>query len=351
MITVQTVSTHDKDTRRLPFARQPPILSFGLSLKPTHQHNVTHYRAASIARKKLKDVRRVLTRPVMPSSTRVHTVNTFSTAGPLPRLGRLRSRSAPSRNHGPEEQVQSQVPALLPLPVRRLQARRRHRRPCVPTPPSHTRMLSHIQFRRSPSTGRARRLDEGAQRPRVLLRKLERGHGLDRPREPVCRGNPLLRARRSETRMQRGDLPLAHHPARAPRHQHARHDQYVLHRCAHTALTPTRAQLSSSGTRSILFAPIGIKKLCSPTGELVPAMVAGELGLPFCLSIAGSHPIEAIAAAKDAGGAAKNGRNGIWRDDGPSGMTGRAEGPRFFQLYMGHDDDIVRTASDERGRG
>ena len=30
----------------------------------------------------------------------------------------------------------------------------------------------------------------------------------------------------------------------------------------------------------ILFAPIGINKLYTPKGELVPAKIAGELGLP-----------------------------------------------------------------------
>lgn len=30
----------------------------------------------------------------------------------------------------------------------------------------------------------------------------------------------------------------------------------------------------------ILFAPIGINKLYSPKGELVPAKIAGELGIP-----------------------------------------------------------------------
>ena len=34
----------------------------------------------------------------------------------------------------------------------------------------------------------------------------------------------------------------------------------------------------------ILFAPIGINKLYSPEGELVPAKIAGELGLPVCVS-------------------------------------------------------------------
>jgi isopentenyl diphosphate isomerase/L-lactate dehydrogenase-like FMN-dependent dehydrogenase len=73
----------------------------------------------------------------------------------------------------------------------------------------------------------------------------------------------------------------------------------------------------------------------------VPAKVAGELGLPFCLSTAGSQPIEAVAAANDAGGAHKNESNSVWRYDGPNGQQERAKGPRFFQLYMGHDDEIV----------
>ena len=30
----------------------------------------------------------------------------------------------------------------------------------------------------------------------------------------------------------------------------------------------------------IMFAPIGINKLYSPLGELIPARVAGELGMP-----------------------------------------------------------------------
>jgi isopentenyl diphosphate isomerase/L-lactate dehydrogenase-like FMN-dependent dehydrogenase len=94
----------------------------------------------------------------------------------------------------------------------------------------------------------------------------------------------------------------------------------------------------------ILFAPIGINKLYSPTGELVPAKVAGELGLPFCLSTAGSQPIEAVAAANDEGGSVKNESNGVWSYSGENGQTGEqgpAKGPRFFQLYMGHDDEIV----------
>jgi isopentenyl diphosphate isomerase/L-lactate dehydrogenase-like FMN-dependent dehydrogenase len=66
------------------------------------------------------------------------------------------------------------------------------------------------------------------------------------------------------------------------------------------------------------FAPVGINKIYHPQGELPVAKVAGELGLPYCLSTAGSQPIEDVGAA-----------NG--------------SGPRFFQLYMPHDDELTRS--------
>lgn len=64
------------------------------------------------------------------------------------------------------------------------------------------------------------------------------------------------------------------------------------------------------------FAPIGINKIYNPAGELPVAKVAKELNLPYCLSTAGSQPIEDVGAA-----------NG--------------QGPRFFQLYMPHDDELT----------
>lgn len=64
------------------------------------------------------------------------------------------------------------------------------------------------------------------------------------------------------------------------------------------------------------FAPIGINKIYHPLGELPVAKVAGELNLPYCLSTAGSSPIEAVGKA-----------NG--------------HGPRFYQLYMPHDDELT----------
>lgn len=64
------------------------------------------------------------------------------------------------------------------------------------------------------------------------------------------------------------------------------------------------------------FAPIGINKIYNKDGELPVAKVAKELNLPYCLSTAGSQPIEDVGKA-----------NG--------------EGPRFFQLYQPHDDELT----------
>lgn len=64
------------------------------------------------------------------------------------------------------------------------------------------------------------------------------------------------------------------------------------------------------------FAPVGVNRIYHPTGELSPARVANELGLPFALSSGGSYSIEDVAEA-----------NG--------------DGLRFFQLYQAHDDELA----------
>ncbi len=63
----------------------------------------------------------------------------------------------------------------------------------------------------------------------------------------------------------------------------------------------------------------------------------------FCLSTAASQPIEAVAAANDEGASIVNESNSVHSYNGPNG--GQAKSPRFFQLYMGHDDEIVRYLS------
>jgi isopentenyl diphosphate isomerase/L-lactate dehydrogenase-like FMN-dependent dehydrogenase len=72
------------------------------------------------------------------------------------------------------------------------------------------------------------------------------------------------------------------------------------------------------------FAPIGINKIYHDLGELPVAKVAGELNLPYCLSTAGSQPIEDVAKANDE-------------------LAGKDGGLRFFQLYMPHDDELTRS--------
>ncbi|KAM0272538.1 hypothetical protein ACHAQH_008674 [Verticillium albo-atrum] len=79
------------------------------------------------------------------------------------------------------------------------------------------------------------------------------------------------------------------------------------------------------------IAPIGINKIYHPGGELPVAKAAGELGLPYSLSTAGSCPIEVVAAANDAGRAEARDR-----EDGKV-----PDAPRFFQLYMPHDDELT----------
>lgn len=65
------------------------------------------------------------------------------------------------------------------------------------------------------------------------------------------------------------------------------------------------------------FAPIGINAIYHASAESAVAKVAGELNLPYCLSTAGSTPIETVGAANGAGR------------------------PRFYQLYMPHDDELT----------
>jgi isopentenyl diphosphate isomerase/L-lactate dehydrogenase-like FMN-dependent dehydrogenase len=110
------------------------------------------------------------------------------------------------------------------------------------------------------------------------------------------------------------------------------------------------------------FAPIGINKIYHPLGEIPVAKVAGELGLPYCLSTAGSVAIEDAAKSNDEGWhavreQAKNdppserGEGGghleenikqVLRQRAASGADSDKPGPpRFYQLYMPHDDELT----------
>ncbi|KAF2642241.1 L-lactate dehydrogenase [Massarina eburnea CBS 473.64] len=72
------------------------------------------------------------------------------------------------------------------------------------------------------------------------------------------------------------------------------------------------------------FAPIGINKIYHPLGELPVARAASSLNLPYCLSTAGSQPIEDVGKANDE-------------------SAGSEGGVRFFQLYMPHDDELTTS--------
>ena len=75
------------------------------------------------------------------------------------------------------------------------------------------------------------------------------------------------------------------------------------------------------------FAPIGINKIYHKDRELPVATMAKDLNLPYWFPTACSNPIEKVA-----------------EDNG--------QGPRFFQLYMPHDDDVtisLLTRANESG--
>lgn len=77
---------------------------------------------------------------------------------------------------------------------------------------------------------------------------------------------------------------MAHRPSHLRRHQYAGPDQYVASqpdRGVYDMLTWSTATIFGHKIPvPIMFAPIGINKLYSPLGELIPARVAGELGMP-----------------------------------------------------------------------
>ncbi|KAI9815103.1 MAG: hypothetical protein M1827_002946 [Pycnora praestabilis] len=102
----------------------------------------------------------------------------------------------------------------------------------------------------------------------------------------------------------------------------ANRQAFYRHRIIPRMLVDTNTRDSSTTifghkvSAPIGFAPVGINKIYHPLGELPVAKVAKELNLPYCLSTAGSTSIEDVAEA-----------NG--------------QGPRFFQLYMPHDDELT----------
>lgn len=96
------------------------------------------------------------------------------------------------------------------------------------------------------------------------------------------------------------------------------------------------------------IAPVGINKIYHDRGELAVAKAAGELGLVYSLSTAGSYPIEDVGAANDAGRAdrfvANKNLDNLTTDKGGNHHENSRKvpsAPRFFQLYMPHDDELT----------
>lgn len=82
----------------------------------------------------------------------------------------------------------------------------------------------------------------------------------------------------------------------------------------------------------IAFSPVGINKIYHNEGELPVARVAGELGLPYSLSTAGSASIE-DAGEHNVRGATHGVNIHAGAQDG--------NGLRYFQLYLPHDDNLA----------
>ncbi|KAI0598835.1 FMN-dependent dehydrogenase [Biscogniauxia sp. FL1348] len=92
------------------------------------------------------------------------------------------------------------------------------------------------------------------------------------------------------------------------------------------------------------FAPVGLNRIYHPTGELSPARVAGELGLPYCLSSAGSCSIEDVATANDQAATGCQ----IGNDEAAGG--GRGKAIRLYQLYWSPDDSVTLSMLERAAR-
>ncbi|XDG02523.1 hypothetical protein ABKA04_002138 [Annulohypoxylon sp. FPYF3050] len=125
---------------------------------------------------------------------------------------------------------------------------------------------------------------------------------------------------------------LTHYANRAAFYRHQIIPRMLVDTSARDTLTSV---FGSRVSAPIGFAPIGINRIYHPTGELSPARVAGELGLLYCLSSAGSYGIEDVARANDAG--VEKGRGGEGGEVGKGGKVGA----RWFQLYWSPDDGVA----------
>ncbi|GAA3507545.1 isopentenyl diphosphate isomerase/L-lactate dehydrogenase-like FMN-dependent dehydrogenase [Streptosporangium album] len=73
----------------------------------------------------------------------------------------------------------------------------------------------------------------------------------------------------------------------------------------------------------VALAPIGVQSIVHPDGELATARAAASLGIPTVLSTASSHTLEEVA---------------------------EADGPRWYQLYWPHDDEVTLSLLDRAAK-
>jgi isopentenyl diphosphate isomerase/L-lactate dehydrogenase-like FMN-dependent dehydrogenase len=142
------------------------------------------------------------------------------------------------------------------------------------------------------------------------------------PKTNTSRSDPGKLEDRAKQRLSEGGWLYASSNAGSSTTHLANRQSFYRHRIVPRMLRDTNKRDTATTifghkvSAPIGFAPIGINKIYNPAGELPVAKVAKELNLPYCLSTAGSQPIEDVGAA-----------NG--------------EGLRFFQLYTPHDDELT----------
>lgn len=108
-------------------------------------------------------------------------------------------------------------------------------------------------------------------------------------------------------------------------------DWHIVPRmCVDTDARDTRVEIFGKMLPSpVAISPIGINKIYHGEGELPVARVAGELGMPYSLSTAGSASLEDVAIHNAQGAA-----HGLQSHSGATDPNGL----RWFQLYLSPHD-------------
>ncbi|KAJ5474598.1 hypothetical protein N7475_004164 [Penicillium sp. IBT 31633x] len=143
--------------------------------------------------------------------------------------------------------------------------------------------------------------------------------------KPLFNTDPLKMEERAKEKLSEGGWYYASSNAGMSNTHLANRQAFFRHRLIPNQLIDTNNRSTQTTifghkvSAPIGFAPVGINKIYHPSGEAAVSKVAGELNLPYCLSTAGNSSIEQVGEA--------------------NGTTG----PRFFQLYMPHDDELTES--------